>query len=105
MKITLTATRAQDLERVINHASALEERGVEQIEVVIDYRDEAKTYLTASDLADRYNVGTARAMDIMRAVREYCGDSLGMGKILPNELLAWERKSLDRPKLIERSGA
>jgi hypothetical protein len=105
MKITLTATRAQDLERVINHAAALEERGVTDIEVIVDYRDETKRYLTMQDIIDRYDVGNAAAYDIMRSVHSYCGINLGKGKILPNDLLAWERKSLDAPALLERAKA
>ena len=105
MKITLTATRSQDLAKIIKHAAALEERGVTEIEVVVDYRDEAKRYLTYADIIDRYDVGNAAAYDIMRSVREYCGSNLGTGKILPNDLLAWERKSLDTPPLLERKKA
>ena len=102
MKITLTATRAQDLERIINHAAALEDRGVREVEIVVDYRDEARSYLTSSDVMSRYDVGMAAALDVIRSVKDYCGDTLGKGKILPNELMAWERKSLDRPAMIEK---
>lgn len=105
MKITLTATRADDLERVIRHASALEDRGVTDVEIVVDYRDEAKPYLLTSDIMKKFDIGNAAALDVMRSVKEYCGDSLGKGKILPSELIAWERKSLDGQPMLERRRA
>ncbi len=105
MKLILTATRAQDIERIMRQAAALEDKGVESVEIVVDYRDEAKAFLTSADLMERFDVGIAASLDIIRSVKEYCGDNLGKGKILPSDLAAWERKSLDMPALLERARA
>ena len=99
MKITLTAARADDLDKLIRDAASLEKRGVTELEIVVDYRAETKAFLNSDDIMSRYDIGRNAALDIVRDVKEYCGDTLGKGKILPNELLAWERKSLGKEKV------
>lgn len=105
MKITLTAARTDDIEKIISHARALEERGVSEVDIVVDFSAAAKPYLINDDIMVRYDVGRTTAQAIINDVKAYCGDSLGKGRILMSELLAWERKSLDAPPLLERRRA
>ena len=102
MKITMAATCADDLEKIIHYAKALEVRGETDVEVVLDYRNETKKYLITEDIANRYKVCRTTAQGIVHAIKDYCGDTLGKGKILPAELLAWENKSLDKPAWLNR---
>ncbi|MBQ2768057.1 MAG: hypothetical protein IJF49_08300 [Clostridia bacterium] len=102
MKITLTAARTDDIEKVIRHAKALEERGIDEVEVVVDFCMESKPYLLNDDIMTRYGVGRTAAQGIVQSVKQYCGDSLGKGRVLVNELLAWERRSLDKQAAPER---
>lgn len=94
MRITMTATCAEDLDRLVKYAKGIEAREGTEVELVVDYRNEAKTYLINEDVMARYHVSRTSAQSIVNAVKAYCGDSLGKGKILPSELLAWERRSL-----------
>lgn len=55
--------------------------------------EEKKYYYTAEDIMKRYDVGLARAQQIMReaqALHAYPGGKLGKGKLLPSELDLWE---------------
>ena len=105
MRIILTAARSDDIEKIIANARALEERGVTEVEIVVDYSADKKPYLVNDDVMARYNVCRTAAQAIVNSIKEYCGDTLGKGKILMNELLAWERRSLDPNPLTERRRA
>lgn len=61
-----------------------------------------KPYLTVDDVAVRYDVGKAKAGDIMRAVRRCCngGKLEHDGRILLSELEYWE--SIPDTKFKER---
>ena len=56
-----------------------------------------KAFLTAKDIQERYACGVNKAVQIISAVRQFCGGgSLPKGKILPSELRAWEERSVGK---------
>ena len=51
------------------------------------------TFLDKYAIAERYDVGLNKALDIIRVIRETCGGgSLPAGKVLPSEVAYWENK-------------
>lgn len=94
MKIILTASSVEDLQ----HIHGGHQAGIPGRFRGRNCRNESKPYLINDDIMDRYKVGWTTAYDTVRPVKEYCGDSLGKGNILPNELFVWENGSLKAGK-------
>lgn len=63
---------------------------------------EEKPYFDVEDIMKRYNVGTSKAYNILRAVRRCCngGKLLSAGSVLKSELLYWE--SIVEKNFVER---
>lgn len=56
-----------------------------------EFREQGKVALNHEDIMKRYGVGRTRALEIIRGIRSVCGGGkLGVGKVLPAEVLYWE---------------
>ena len=57
-----------------------------------EFREQGRIALTYLDIQARYGVGVGKARSIIRGIRSVCGGGkLGEGKVLPSEVLYWER--------------
>lgn len=79
----------------MNYNDLLKEESKERLSTldieIREFRAQGRVALTHIDIQQRYGVGETQAREIIRGIRSVCGGGkLGVGKVLPSEVIYWE---------------